>query len=126
METQQYEFSSSQNEVIKQLADKMRFVSYFLLGVGAFNILDGLLSLRLDGVGEIVTGVFLIIIGFWTTKAASSFQQIVDTQGSDVQNLMGALSELRKLYALQFWLLIVTLVFVILAVMLSLIAGFRG
>jgi len=45
------------------------------------------------------------IIGFWTTKAASAFKQIVATQGNDIENL-GALAELRKLYT-RYWLYIV-------------------
>jgi hypothetical protein len=36
---------------------------------------------------------------------------------------MGALGELRKLYALQYWLLIVLLIFLALTIVLSLIAG---
>jgi len=49
---------------------------------------------------NIIQGIVQIIIGFWTNKAASAFKQIVATQGNDIENLMGALRELRKLYTL--------------------------
>ena len=123
MDFEQYEFSNSQNELIKNLAEKMRFVGLFLIIGGALALLGGILALRQGGLGNIFNGVFYIILGFWTQKAASSFKMIVDTQGHDVENLMGALGELRKLYALQYWLLIVLLIFLALTIVLSLIAG---
>lgn len=123
MEVRQYEFSSSQNQVIKQLADKMRFVSYFLIGVGVLNALIGIIGLfstTLRGsFGEIITGILLSLLGFWTYKASISFQRIVRTQGNDVENLMGALAELRKLYTLQYWLLIITLIFIVIGIVLA-------
>lgn len=123
MEFQQYEFSSSQNELIKQLAEKMRFVAYFLIGVGVLIAISGLFTLLRGGIGNIINGVVQIIIGVWTNKAASSFQLMVDTQGNDIENLMGALGELRKLYTLQYWLLIVTLIFMVLGLVLVIFAG---
>jgi len=51
------------------------------------------------GLANIIQGIVQIIIGFWTNKAASAFKQIVTTQGNDIENLMGALGELRKLYS---------------------------
>lgn len=123
MEFQQYEFSSSQNELIKQLAEKMRFVAYFLIGVGVLIAISGLFTLLRGGIGNIINGVVQIIIGVWTNKAASSFQLMVDTQGNDIENLMGALGELRKLYTLQYWLLILTLIFMVLGLVLVIFAG---
>ena len=122
MDIQQYEFSNSQNEVIKQLADKMRFVSYFLIGVGVFAALSGLLTVLRGGISNLILGVVQVIIGIWTNKAATSFQRIVDTRGNDIENLMGALGELRKLYVLQYWLLIITLIFEIIGLVLAILA----
>ncbi|MBD1804368.1 hypothetical protein H6F98_02635 [Microcoleus sp. FACHB-SPT15] len=116
-----YEFSSSQNELIKQLADKMRFVGYFLIGVGVLTAIGGLLALRNGGVGSIISGVVQVIIGVWTSKAASAFKLIVETQGNDIENLMGALGELRKLYALQYWALIIAIVFAVIGLILGLV-----
>jgi hypothetical protein len=121
MEFGQYEFSSSQNELIKQLADKMRFVGYFLIGVGVLTVIGGLFALRNGGVGSIISGVVQVIIGVWTSKAASAFKLIVETQGNDIENLMGALGELRKLYALQYWALIIAIVFAVIGLIFAIV-----
>ncbi|MFB2880417.1 hypothetical protein [Floridanema aerugineum] len=121
MESREYEFSSSQNELIKNLADKMRFVAAFLIGIGALGIIGGLLSLRTGGVGNIINGVVYILTGIWTNSASSAFRRIVETSGSDIENLMGALGELRKLYTLQYWLLIIALIFIAIALVFTVI-----
>ncbi|MDJ0514906.1 MAG: hypothetical protein QNJ74_01165 [Trichodesmium sp. MO_231.B1] len=121
MEDRQYEFNPSQNELILDLSNKMRFVSYFLIAGGVLATIIGLLGLN---PGVIIQAVVDILIGVWTLKAASSFKLIVDTQGNDIVNLMGALGELRKLYRLQYWLLIIALVFLAIALVLGIVAGF--
>ena len=123
MDFQNYEFSNSQNELIKQLADKMRFVSYFAIGLGILTAIGGLFTISRGGFSNIVAGVVQIFIGIWTNKAASSFNRIVSTQGNDIENLMGALGELRKLYVLQYWLLIVTIVFVVIGIVMAIALG---
>ncbi|NES07158.1 MAG: hypothetical protein F6K22_32790 [Okeania sp. SIO2F4] len=121
MEDRQYEFNPSQNELILDLSNKMRFVSYFLIAGGVLATIIGLLGLN---PGVIIQAVVDILIGVWTLKAASSFKLIVDTEGNDIVNLMGALGELRKLYRLQYWLLIIALVFLAIALVLGIVAGF--
>jgi hypothetical protein len=123
MESRQYEFSGSQNELIKNLADKMRFVAYFLIAAGVLAAIGGLVSLRGGGFGGIINGVVYVLIGVWTNSAASAFRRIVETQGNDIENLMGALGELRKLYTLQYWLLIIALVFIALALVVGIVVA---
>lgn len=123
MESRQYEFSGSQNELIKNLADKMRFVAYFLIAAGVLGVIGGLVSLRTGGFGGIINGVVYTLIGVWTNSAATAFRRIVQTQGSDIENLMGALGELRKLYNFQYWLLIIALVFIALALVVGIVAA---
>ncbi len=126
MEFQQYEFSSSQNELIKNLADKMRFVSYFLIAVGVLTAIGGIFAIRAGGFGNIISGIVQVVIGVWTKNAASAFHRIVQTQGNDIENLMGALGELRKLYVLQYWALIITLIFVAIGLVAAIILGATG
>lgn len=123
MESRLYEFDQTQNQLIRDLAQKMRFVSYFLIALGVLLVIDGIVSIRRGEIGGIISGVVQIVIGFWTSKAASSFQRIVDTQGSDMENLMGALGELRKLYTLQYWLILIAVIFVAVALIIALIFG---
>ncbi len=123
MQFPSYEFNNIQNQLIRELAEKMRFVGYFLIGLGVLVTIFGLVLIARGGLGNIIQGIVQIIIGFWTTKAASAFKQIVATQGNDIENLMGALGELRKLYTLQYWLYILALIFVALGVVLAIVFG---
>ncbi|MFB2894139.1 DUF5362 family protein [Aerosakkonemataceae cyanobacterium BLCC-F50] len=122
MESREYEFSSSQNELIKNLADKMRFVAYFLIAAGVLGVIGGIFNLRV-GLGSIINGVVYILIGVWTNNASSAFRRIVETTGNDIENLMGALGELRKLYTLQYWLLIIALIFIAILLVFTLVFG---
>jgi hypothetical protein len=123
MDNQQYEFNPSQNELISDLATKMRFVAYFSVAFGVLSAITGLIQFD---VAVLIQGTIAIIIGIWTVKAASSFKKIVDTKGNDIELLMGALSELRKLYSLEYWLLIIGLVFIAIALVLTIIFSIIG
>lgn len=118
MDNQQYEFNPPQNELISDLATKMRFVAYFSVAFGVLSVIGGLVEFD---VAVLIQGTIAIIIGIWTVKAASSFKKIVDTNGNDIELLIGALSELRKLYSLEYWLLIIGLVFIAIALVLTII-----
>lgn len=126
MENLDYEFSQSQNELISDLAAKMRFVSMFLIGLGVLATITGLVTILRGGFSSIISGIVYLVIGIWTNKAASSFKMIVETQGNDIENLMGALGELRKLYTLQYWLLIIALVFIAIGLVLAVVGGIFG
>lgn len=124
--SQQYEFNASQNELIKSLASTMNFVGYFLIVIGVLAAITGIIQITSGGITALIQGVVQVLIGFWTTKAAKSFQLIVDTEGRDIENLMGALGELRKLYGLQYWILIIALIFVGVSLIVALILSFFG
>lgn len=120
MDNQQYEFNPSQNELILDLATKMRFVAYFSVAFGVLSVIGGLIKFD---VTILIQGTIAIIIGIWTVKAASSFKQIVDTTDNDIENLMGALGQLRQLYRLEYWLLIIGLIFIAVVLVLNIIVG---
>ncbi len=120
---QSYEFDESQNGLIKDLAKKMQFVGYFSMTIGSLVFLVGLLTLAKGSLGTIISGVVGIIVGIWTLDAAKAFRLIVDTQGNDIENLMGALGELRKFYTLQYWLLVLTLVLLALGIIATIFLG---
>lgn len=124
MESQSYEFTSTQDRLISELAKKMRFVSYVLIVIGALLIIGGLVNINQGGFGSVIYGIVQLLVGVWTNKAASSFRKIADTQGNDIGNLMDALAELRKLYTLQYWLFILALVFIIIGLVTAIIYGF--
>jgi hypothetical protein len=60
-------------------------------------------------ISSAVNGLIYLLIGVWTQSAAGSFQKIVDTQGSDINHLMNALSALNKMYSLIYTLIMIGL-----------------
>lgn len=127
-----YEFSDSQNELIGDLAKKMNFVGILMVVSGVVSLIAGIVTLFAAfsqgtfDFSSIVNGVLLLLIGFWTRNASQSFSRIVNTTGTDIENMMGALGELRKLYTLQYWLIIIVLIFLVLALVLGVLAGIFG
>jgi hypothetical protein len=129
MRAAQFEFDSSQNLVIGDLGKKMNFVGILLIIVGVLVLLGAVFALvggrpgdALDGISGVVT----LLIGLWTRKASSAFRQIVATGGQDISNLMAALAQLRKLYSLQYWLILIVLGVIVLALIVGLVGGLLG
>ncbi|RPI01881.1 MAG: hypothetical protein EHM72_05450 [Calditrichaeota bacterium] len=106
-----FEFSTQQNSTFGSLAGKMKLVSIFFIVIGVLSAMSNWVQ------GSIVAGVInaavFIFIGIWTLDAGRAFRRIVDTQGSDISHLMSALVNLKRLYTLQFWLLIITMIAVL-------------
>jgi cell division protein FtsL len=100
----QYEFKPGENKIIGELASRMNFVGLFLLAVGILVIAHGVVVAV--HWGPIISGTLTCVVGIWTQRASVSFRSVVQTQGCDISHLMRALEDLRKLYSLQFWLLI--------------------
>lgn len=123
MDNRYYEFDQTQNQLFQDLARKMRFVGYFFIAIGVLLMIVGLLSLSRGGLGSEINGIILVIIGFWKISAANAFERIFKTQGSDIENLMGALGELRKLYTLQFWLSLIAIIFTSIAIIVTLVTS---
>ncbi len=123
---QGYEFGHAQNETFRNLGSRMKVVGIIYMVTGGFLGLIGVISLFVMpafGVLYMLFATVQLLIGIWTNNAASSFRLIVDTKGSDISHLMSALESLRKLYNLQFWLLIVSLTLMVLAFIIGLAVG---
>lgn len=121
-----YEFDSTQEVVIRDLAGTMQFVGTVSIVLAVVLWIIGIVTMfagNLAGLGQVMQGVLLVFIGAWTRSAARSFQLVVDTKGSDIPNLMNALGELSRLYALQKWLMILALVLFIGAFVLGVVAA---
>lgn len=115
-----YEFDSGQNELIGTLAKRMKWVAWFMMFFAAVAAIVGVTTWADDGVSAIVQAVLMLVVAVWTRKAAAAFDGIVRTEGSDIANLMDALGELKKLYTLQYWVIIVAIVFVLIALLVVL------
>lgn len=125
MEEKTYEFTAAQNHLIGTLAKRMKFVAIFFIVLGAIIAVGGLFSLSrgIEGIATIFMGALYIIIGLWTIRAADSFKKIVDTAQSDISYLMNALNELKKLYTLQYVLVIIAIIFLGIVILAAIIRG---
>jgi hypothetical protein len=127
--TPTYEFTSTQHGVIRSLSQKMKFVGIFYVLASA---LVGLAAIAAMFFSPLIGLLYLVIltpellIGIWTIHSANSFQMVVETSGRDIPHLMNALTALRKLYTLMFWLLIAALVFMVLAMAVGLFLWTSG
>lgn len=116
--TPPYEFSTTHNATIGELAAKMRFVGGFLIVGGVLHCLNVLAG----NLGALIMGLVFIALGVLTRRSAAAFQLIVDTPSDDIRNLMAALEALLKMYRIQYILLVVGL---ILLALVALVAIFQ-
>ncbi|HBA38688.1 MAG: hypothetical protein A2W73_11345 [Deltaproteobacteria bacterium RIFCSPLOWO2_12_55_13] len=132
MESPNYEFTDSQNQTVSQLASRMKWVGIFFVALGlAFGLLgvaglvatEGAVDLIVKPMILVMVAVIFFLSGIWTVNAARLFTLIVQTTGSDILNLMNALGTLRKLYYMQFWLIIISLVALLIAFAIFLVLG---
>ncbi len=133
-----YEFNASQNELFQDLAKKMNFVGFLLLIGGILSLVMGIFEIVFwifiqkennpisIEISNIIQGIFFMLIGTWTRKAALGFSQIVETTNNDIENLMGAMGELRKLYTLQYFLAIITIAFIAVIFIFAIIVSFNA
>jgi hypothetical protein len=120
----EYEFSASENRVIGDLSWKMHYVGMFLVAVAGLTTVYALFDL-VDRIGNLVAALIYFAIGWYTINAAASFRQIVETEGRDIGALMDACRNLLKLYRIQFWLVILALLLLVVAVIVGLVAFVR-
>ena len=117
MEAKTYEFTVEQNNTLRQLSKKMKVVAVFLFIAGGLIIIQGIQEMMYGGsmIFSAATGAIYILMGVWTFKAGKSFEQVVHTEGNDIEHLMQANSSLLSLYNLQFWLFIIAVGLIVLA-----------
>lgn len=122
-----YEFDAGQNELIAVLAERMKWVAWFMIGLSIILMIGALVSPSEGTAGLIIQATLTFIVAVWTRRAAAAFDGIVKTEGSDIANLMDALGQLKKLYTLQYWVMLLAIALVTLAIILGLgVLAFGG
>ncbi len=116
-----YEFSVEENSLIADLAGKMKGVAVFLYLLGTVGMLGTVASgwrSRFDLAIVLILGTaFLFAVATWTFWAGKSFRKIVDTEGHDIPHTMVALAQLRRFYTLHFWLILLYVGLIVLAIL---------
>ena len=115
-----YEFDVGENDVIRRLVGPMRFVGVMSIVFGVLNGIVGLLAItHLQGVITLGEGVALFVIGVWLSSAAGMFENMVNTEGSDIAHLLNAIKKLTNVFTLQGWLLGIACALVALLIILA-------
>jgi sulfite exporter TauE/SafE len=120
-----YEFSPQQDAVFQRLAGAVAFVGAAMMVPGAvLAVLPAyLFSTRGPSLGEglvAVLGILLIVMGVNLVAAAQHFKRIATTEGHDIENLMVAMGEVARVYAVQRWLWVALAFVLIVAITTSL------
>jgi hypothetical protein len=102
-------FSPQQDAVFRRLAGAMRFVGAAMLVPGAVLLVGPtyLFLTRGPSIAEgalAVLGALLLVMGVNLFGAAQHFKRIATSEGRDIENLMIAISEVARVYAVQRWL----------------------
>ena len=128
MEAKAYEFTAEQNNTLQQLSKKMKAVAAFLFIAGGLIIIGGIQEMMYGGnmIFSAATGTIYILMGVWTFKAGKSFEQVVQTAGNDIEHLMQANRSLLSLYNLQFWLFIIAVALIVVAMFFAVGEGMSG
>ena len=121
MTEESYEFTAEQNGLIADLARKMKWVAVFMFAIGALALIgtvSSALRSRPDlAVLLVLVAAFFLAIATWTFRAGREFHRIVVTRGQDIPHTMNALAQLRRFYTLHFWLIVVYLALIVLAIL---------
>ncbi len=106
-----FEFDEAQKGVFAALAASMSFVGVCGILFGALSTLFVFASLyagvALGAVGWAAVATVVTITSWWTVSAGRSLSAMVRTRGRDVENLMAAVTQLRRLFGMQRILVIV-------------------
>jgi hypothetical protein len=98
-----YEFAESHKETFGGLAQSMSFVGVCSMLFGALACLFGLAAFYEgfvpNGVGAMVVGIVSTLMAWWMMSAGRSLAALVRTRGRDVEHLMEAVSQLRRMFA---------------------------
>lgn len=119
LDASEYEFTMLQNQTLRKLAQKMKYVGLFYVFAGGLLTLISVIALFKIPVAGFFYLVFLapqLLVGIWNIRAANSFGSVVETEGNDIAHLMSALGSLQKLYTLMFWLMILGITMVVIGV----------
>jgi hypothetical protein len=96
-----YEFNEFEDRAIAELATNMRHCALVALVFGTLGTLGSLaavLRMGLSNLPQLALSAGLLAQGIFMLGASARFNLIVTTQGSDIANLLLALSRLQRFY----------------------------
>jgi hypothetical protein len=127
-ESRRYEFDESQNEIFRNLSRSMEIVGAFLVTLGVLYIVAFVLAISeavkepADWAKVVAIGIAMLLaltVGVWTRKAGRAFGDIPQSSGNDIEYLMDAVANLRKMYAILSSIVICFVVLLVLSLIIS-------
>ncbi len=122
----EYEFNESEDRIIHDLGSKMSFAGLFMVGMGLCFAISAIQhwSREFDvEVGLLFLTMLFVVFGAWTHRAGAEFRRVADSKGRDVAHLMAALASLLRCYRLIYLLFFVGLVFALIELAATNLAG---
>ena len=101
-----HEFTAQENLTIGGLATRMQAVGMALVVLSCLLFAWAIVGGNGNRIFEAEASIVLVFIGIWSHRAGREFRRVASTSGANVPHLMNALSEIRKLYELQFWIFV--------------------
>jgi len=99
---EEYEFSDAHKERFRALAASVSFVGVCTMLFGGMAVLFALAAVYGgypdNGIGLGVGAALLLVMAWWTVSAGRSLSALVSTSGRDVERLMEAVEQLRRLF----------------------------
>jgi hypothetical protein len=97
-----YAFSDEDRDSIRALAASMSFVGVCLMLLGVLSAVFALGAVYAgfvpSGLGLLVGAAVCVLVAWWMMSAGRSLSALVATRGRDVDHLMGAVAQLRRLF----------------------------
>jgi hypothetical protein len=96
-----YEFNEFEDRAIAELATNMRhcaLVAIIFGALGTFGSVGAVIRLGLSNLPQLALSAGLLAQGIFMLGASTRFDLIVTTKGSDIANLLLALSRLQRFY----------------------------
>lgn len=123
-----YEFTSGQNTLLTSLAKYMKFSGLLFIFLGiVIGIFCSFTIVRnpLEGIAFLLQTLMIATIGVWTNFASYEFRQIAETAGNDMDLLMDALRNMKRLYSLQCIWVTINIAAILVLLILSFIMGYH-
>ena len=109
-----FEFNDSHNMVFDGLAKAATIVAIVELVLALGSAVPGAMALFVLNTPIVAKALIQVLVfgamGLWTLKAAKHVKLIVATEGDDIEHLMTAIRELRKLFLMQVVVFLVMLI----------------
>lgn len=111
---EKFEFSDAHNMVFDGLAKAAMVVAIVELILALASAVPGIMALVVLNTPIVAKAFIQVLVfaamGLWTLRAAKYIKLIVSTEGDDIEHLMSAVREIRKLFLMQVVVFLVMLI----------------